>query len=323
MDAKTREAGQAAPLLESPGWPFPPGTTAVWYEGVDGKPMRAAFAPAQNPRGSVVLSPGRSEPIEKYVEVVGELVQRGFSVLVHDWRGQGRSSRLRPDRLKGHADGFADFVEDFRLLIARFDAQLPHPRIAIGHSMGGCLTLTILAKGIGDFDAGMLSAPMLGLNTGKTPAPLVRIAARLLTAIGRGGDYLLGQVTDPYATTFEADQLTHDRARYQRTREQILADRDLALGNLTWGWLNSAFRAVDWLHTAPEVTRIRIPLVVLAAELDRLVLNADSRAVTARVPGGRYLLVAGAFHEILMETDEIRAQFWRAFDQLAAQVATK
>jgi lysophospholipase len=321
MDAKTNQAGQAAPLLSLPGAEFPPGTAAVWYEGAGGVLMRAAYAPAENPRGSVVLSPGRTEPIEKYVEVVVELVARGFHVLVHDWRGQGLSARMLPDRLKGHAQGYDDFVEDFRRMVAQFEARLPHPRIAVGHSMGGCLTLTILAKQVGGFDAAILSAPMLGLNTGSTPSWLVRTLASVMTALGRGGDYLLGQVTDPYVTTFEADQLTHDRARYDRSRRQILANRDLALGNLTWSWLASAFRAVDWLHTAPEVTRIGLPLVVMGAELDRLVLNADIREVTSRVPGARYVEVAGAFHEILMETDEIRAQFWRAFDELAAASA--
>ncbi|HEY2659031.1 MAG TPA: alpha/beta hydrolase [Caulobacteraceae bacterium] len=323
MDAQTTVIGQPAPLLSFADAPFPPGTTAIWYEGAGGLPMRAAYAAAENPVGSVVLSPGRTEPIEKYVEVVGELVARGFCVLAHDWRGQGRSSRLLPDRLRGHAQGYEDFIEDFRRLMAAFDARLPHPRIAMGHSMGGCLTLTALAKGVGGFDAAILSAPMLGLNTGSTPAWLARALAGLMTGLGRGGDYVLGSVTDPYSTRFETDRLTHDHARYDRTRAQILADRDLALGNLTWGWLNSAFKAVDWLHRAPEVTRIALPLVVTGAELDTLVNNADQKAVTARVPGARYVEVAGAYHEILMETDAIRAQFWREFDRLVEAIAPR
>jgi alpha-beta hydrolase superfamily lysophospholipase len=53
-------------------------------------------APDGPPRGSVVVSPGRSEPIEKYFEVVQDLLDRGFVVLVHDWRGQG--CRIAPCR---------------------------------------------------------------------------------------------------------------------------------------------------------------------------------------------------------------------------------
>jgi lysophospholipase len=80
---------------------------------------------------------------------------------------------------------------------------------------------------------------------------------------------------------------------------------------------------VDWLHRAPEVTRIALPLVVTGAELDTLVNNADQKAVTARVPGARYVEVAGAYHEILMETDAIRAQFWREFDRLVEAIAPR
>src|ERR1700733_11116618 len=110
-------ATEPAPLVSLPEGAFPPGTTAVWYRGAGGRRLRAAYCPAADPVGSVVLSPGRTEHIEKYVEVVGELVRRGFSVVVHDWRGQGLSDRLTGGRLKGHARGFDDFLTDFKALI--------------------------------------------------------------------------------------------------------------------------------------------------------------------------------------------------------------
>jgi lysophospholipase len=95
----------------------------------------------------VVVSPGRSEPIEKYFEVVQDLLDRGFVVLVHDWRGQGLSHRALPDRLKGHAAGFKEFLGDYQALLAAFETRLPKPWIALGHSMGGCLTMLALATG--------------------------------------------------------------------------------------------------------------------------------------------------------------------------------
>jgi lysophospholipase len=36
---------------------------------------------------------------------------------------------------------------------------------------------------------------------------------------------------------------------------------------------------------------------------------------------GRHVDVPGAHHEILLETDERRQVFWRAFDDLADEVA--
>jgi len=314
---------EPAPLLSIPEAPFPPGTTAVWYRGAGGRRLRAAFSPAAKSIGSVVLSPGRSEHIEKYVEVAGELVQRGFSVLVHDWRGQGLSDRLTGDRWRGHAQGFDDFLTDFKALIDMFEERLPHPRIALGHSMGGCLTLMAVARGEDRFDGVILSAPMLGVLTRGQPYWVARTIAALMTRIGRGADYVLGGGYDPFAGQLETDGLTHDQARYDRTRAQMLADRDLALGNVTWGWLDSALRAVEWLNRPGAVAKVQVPVTVVAAGDDRLVDNAGSKAVTARLPHGRYVEIPGALHEILMETDALRAPFWREFDALAASISPR
>src|SRR6516225_1698505 len=63
-------------------------------------------------RGTVCIQPGRTEFIEKYFEVVGELRRRGFAVAVLDWRGQGGSGRLMRNSLKGHVKSFADYEDD-------------------------------------------------------------------------------------------------------------------------------------------------------------------------------------------------------------------
>ncbi|MDQ2861965.1 MAG: alpha/beta hydrolase, partial [Pseudomonadota bacterium] len=178
---------QAAPLVATPGAPIPSGGAAEWFMGAGGARLRAAlFVPPQSPRASVVVSPGRTEPIEKYFEVVEVLNAHGFAVLVHDWRGQGLSHRLLADRALGHAAGHRDFLTDYGALLAAFETRLPKPWVALGHSMGGCLTLLALAGGEARFAGAILSAPMLGLITGATPRPIGRALAAVLTGIGRG-----------------------------------------------------------------------------------------------------------------------------------------
>jgi lysophospholipase len=56
--------------------------------------------------------------------------------------------------------------------------------------------------------------------------------------------------------------------------------------------------------------------VVVAAGEERLVVNAAARLLVSRLPNARYLELAGAFHEILMETDPIRAAALAEFDAL-------
>jgi lysophospholipase len=313
--------GDAAPLVSIPEAPVPDHGKAEWFSGADGATLRAAFfAPKGRARGSVVVSPGRSEPIEKYFEVVQDLLDRGFVVLVHDWRGQGLSHRALPDRLKGHAAGFKEFLGDYQALLAAFETRLPKPWIALGHSMGGCLTMLALATGETRFAAAVLSAPMLGLNTGGKPSGGARALAWLMSRSRYKGDYVLGDVGDPFVQSFPKDALTHDAARYARHRAQIKANPDIALGGITWGWTDFAFAACAWLRRAKGVEAVSIPVTIVAAGQDTRVLIADEKSIAGRLPKGRYVEIPDAFHEILIETDDRRAVFWKAFDETVGAV---
>lgn len=313
---------QAPPaLIAVAGAPVPPGLRAAWVEGAGGVALRTALLPATGrARGSVVINTGRTESLEKYFETAGELSARGFTVLLHDWRGQGLSGRLLADPLRGHVDGFDDFLADLRAVLAAYEPRLPRPWILVGHSMGGALGLLALARGEDRFSAALLAAPMFRIAL----SPLKRLVSgpisRLAHAFGRGGDYVLGQDRSPPAA-FERNPLTHDPVRYRRAYDQLEADPKLALGGPTWSWLRSALAATAWLRMAPQVATIDIPVTILSAELDSIVDNAAQAAVAARLPHGRLVTVPGAFHEILQETDKRRAVFFAEFDRLADEVS--
>ena len=310
---------ESAPLIATPMAPIPDGGVGVWFSGADGARLRAALFPAKGEiKGSVVLSPGRTEALEKYFEVVGELQARGLVVLIHDWRGQGLSARALKDRMKGHASGWQPFLSDYKCLLDNFEARLPRPWIQMAHSMGGCLSLLALAKGEGRFAASALSAPMFGIVSDSHSLHLARALAFAANAVGLSGHYLFGKPADPFKLTFEVDRITHDRARWDRTQAQINACPDLALGNLTWGWLDFAFKATAYLRQDPAVTRIEIPVLIVAAGDDDRVLTRDTARVAQRLPHCTYIEVPNAYHEVLMETDDIRAIWWRAFDALTA-----
>jgi lysophospholipase len=312
----------SAHLVEIPDAPVPSGASAAWLVRPDGVRLRAALfrSSAARPRGSVVLSGGRNEPIEKYFELIGELQERGFTVLAHDWRGQGLSDRALPDRLRGHCDSHEQLVSDFTSLVDRYQAELPPPRIAIGHSMGGCLTLRALVDreaAAGRFAGAVLSAPMLSLRTRPLPPAAARALARLWRLAGRADRYGPAGPGRPFDLPFEGNVLTQDRARFARYRAQIAACPDLALGGPTWGWLDAAFRGMALLARPDRLRRVGVPVVICLAQRDRLVDAAALRRAALLLPRGRLIEVPGAFHEILMETDDRRAFFWWAFDDLA------
>jgi alpha-beta hydrolase superfamily lysophospholipase len=313
---------EPAPLVEIAQAPAPPGGAAFWFPGVGGARLRAAlFRPSGALRGSIVLSGGRTEPIEKYFEVIGELLDRGFVVLAHDWRGQGLSHRFLVDRLVGHADGFENFLGDYRALISEFEAELPRPWIAMGHSMGGCLTLLALAHGeAARFAAAVLSAPMLGLQL-PLPPPFAAGLVGLSMRMGRHATYALGQSRHVRDDAFAGNRLTHDERRFLRHRAQLAACPDLALAGVTWGWLAFALKAMGELARPGALDAVTLPVVAFIAEGDQIVDTRAQRRTLSHLPNGRVVTVPGSRHEVLQETDDRRALFWSEFDALARRAA--
>ena len=289
----------APPLIAVEGGPVPAGMTSAWVAGAGGVRLRVALLAAQGrSRGSVVVSPGRTESLEKYFETAAELSARGFSVLVHDWRGQGLSGRMLADRLRGHADNFDDFAADYAAILEAYGDRLPKPWIMVGHSMGACLNLLSLARGETRFCAALLCAPMLGLNLSRFNRVASGPLSRLFHSFGRGGDYVMGQAESPWAT-FADNRLTHDPIRYARQYALVRQYPDLALGGPTWGWLDAAIRCMAYLRSTPAVARIGIPVTILSAEDDLIVDGAAQAAMAARLPHGKLVVVEGALHEIL------------------------
>ena len=315
---------EPAPLVDTLDDPIPTGAEPDWFVGAGGAKLRAAlFTPSGRARGSVVLSGGRTEPIEKYFETIRDFMDRGFVVLAHDWRGQGLSARELPDRLKGHAKGFKPFLEDYRRLLNAYEDRLPRPWVAVGHSMGGCLTLLALASGERRFSSAVLSAPMLGLQFGKFSTLSAAGLMRLNLTLGRANRYVMGQTGNPFDETFDDNVLTHDPRRFARYRAQIRANPDLALGGPTWSWLEFAFRATALLSNPERLRSVTIPVEIVSAAEDRLVDNAAQAAAARNLPQGRLITVPGAYHEILMETDDMRNIFLRVFDALTGKTAPK
>jgi len=311
-----------APLIATADAPVPEGASGEWIARPGGARLRAAFfAPVGRARGSVVLSGGRTEPVEKYFEVIEELRGRGLAVLAHDWRGQGLSQRRPGERLKGHGEAHEHLVDDLTALVEQYRDRLPPPRLAIGHSMGGCVTLLALARDRSGVLAGaVLSAPMLGLRTGPMPPALARLAARVRCILGRGEDYVAEPPIDPFTLPFEGNHVTHDRVRFARHRAQLAACPELALGGPTWSWLDASFAGMALLAHRERLRAVEVPVVICAAQRDTVVDNSALRRAALWLPRGRLVEVPGSRHEILMETDERRTFFWWAFDDLLASL---
>ena len=269
-------------------------------------------------KGSVVVLGGRGEFIEKYAtEIVGELRGRGYAVYAMDWRGQGLSDRLLADRNKGHIDNFATYVADLQLFLDQVVApEAPRPILALCHSMGAHIVIRALVEnGTGPLSAGVLVAPMTGLRREAMLRSILMLMPEVPAVEER---YLFG--TGPFvllAREFNANFVTHDERRYRFTDQWFKADPRLALGGPTLGWGRQAARSMILSLAPGYLERIELPLVLITAGEDPLIDTRTHAPVAARLKRGEHLTIAGAKHEVMMETDDLRALFWEAFDRLA------
>ena len=289
----------------------------------DGLAIRwgAAAANATPARGTVLFLNGRTEYMEKYAEVCEALSERGFAVFSLDWRGQGLSDRMLPDSQKGHVDDFEDYLRDLEQLMTIVERRsAPPPFVLLGHSMGGHLALRFLARHQEQFACGVLSSPMIDIQVPKfLPRRLLRWLVGAALRRGRSGSYVFG--AGPFGARdrrFEGNPLTSDRTRFQRNVDMIARDPRLALGGVTFGWLSAALHSIDDMAATHFARNLVVPLLIATAAEDQIVSRRAQEVFCRQAPDCRQLLIEGARHELLVETDPRRALFWQAFDRFVA-----
>ncbi|HML13351.1 MAG TPA: alpha/beta hydrolase [Xanthobacteraceae bacterium] len=303
-------------LVSTPANPAPEGVTVGMLRTPDGVGIRfARWEPPPGRKGTLCVFPGRAEFIEKYFEVVSDARERGFAVAMIDWRGQGLSQRMLGDRNKGYVRSFADYDTDLETFVKEIVLpDCPPPLFALGHSMGGVVLLRAAHRGRRWFDRMVLSAPMIAL-AGRAASRGAKITARTLRYLGLGGAYVPGGGATPVAARpFIGNPVTSDPVRYERTAAIVEAEPELGLAAPTVAWVDAAFRAMAELAEPRYPTSIRQPLLILAAGQDDLVSTPAIGEFAQRLRAGAHLVISGSRHEILMERDRFRLQFWAAFD---------
>jgi lysophospholipase len=308
-------------FVRVPGNPEPEYAEELFFEGRGGVRLRAMIAQphAVAPRGTVLLCPGRTEFIEKYFEVITELQSRGFVVLCLDWRGQGLSDRETSDRLKGHIASLDDAVADLFAATRVFGARLPRPHIVMAHSMGGGIALRGLQANKITADAAFFTAPMWGIRNLKD---LAVQASRFLTSIGFGEAFAFGVETRWRREPFKKNSVTNDKERFARAQGLIQTEPNLALAGPTFAWVAAAAEMIEAVRQPGALAHLRLPVSVLSAGEELLVENAAHEQLARAMPNARHVTIARAKHELLMETDDIRAQVWAEFDALVARLPT-
>jgi lysophospholipase len=304
-------------LIATPDNPIPADATVISVETQDRLSLRVAYWPAtgEPPRGTVCILQGRAEFIEKYFETIEELRGRGFAVVAFDWRGQGLSRRQIRDPRKGHVRDLGHFRRDLDAIRKSvLEPLMPKPHFGLAHSMGAAIALMAAKEGWLPFTRLVALTPMLALCRLRGPRFKAGLAFAL-NLFGLGQSYIPGGRPRSIATQpFPGNRLTGDPGRYARNAAIAAALGPGAIGDPTIGWAHAAFRFMQRLAEPRVPLAIRVPTLVIAAGADSICLTPVIERFAARLKAGHAIVIPNARHEILMERDRIREEFWAAFD---------
>lgn len=338
-------------LVDTTENPIPTGAKSGFVITPDRIKLRYAhWAAANRPRrGTVTLLQGRAEFIEKYFEVVEGLRQRGFDVVAFDWRGQGGSERITGNPTRGHISHFDKYRIDLRTVLKEVSlATYPGPHFALAHSTGGLILLSDSRRLKTMLDRAVITAPLLGLPSGAwVPSlrPSIRSVLRKLTfgLLGQpplkaeepATSWFIEKVGVPVArifslfgmgrlfvpggngkatAAFEKNRQTSDPVRFERFNKLLKTHPELGIGAPTLGWLSAAGRAMKAMRARTAGPNMQLPCLILAAGNDRIVSTPAIEDFVSRAKAAAYLEIPGAAHELMMEADPYREQFWAAFD---------
>ncbi|MBR0213448.1 MAG: alpha/beta hydrolase, partial [Solobacterium sp.] len=97
--------------------------------------------------------------------------------------------------------------------------------------------------------------------------------------------------------------------RYMYQFSQRLASDKYHTSGSSYGWTRAAYAAMQ--EAIAYAGDIRIPLLILQAENDHLVLPGGQRQVAQRARNAAIMKIPGSKHEIFNATTEARELYWQ------------
>ncbi len=274
--------------------------------------MRIRYGVWDGPAGQVFLFPGRTEYIEKYGRVITKLAARGLGCVVLDWRNQGLSDRAAST---GHVEDYAEYQRDFDAVLAAATPPGGTENMhLLSHSMGGLIALRTLERGQ-RFKTAAHSAPMWGMGLAAPMRGVMKALSGIAPGLGLGQHKILGAKRGSYiqGANPNDNSLMSDPETAKWIQRQLNAHPELALGGPSWAWLKASHREIADLSAYPVPN---LPTVTFLGDRETVV---SSQVIDNRMAGpqnGELVMVAGAKHEVLMETPAIQTRVWAKLDTL-------
>jgi alpha-beta hydrolase superfamily lysophospholipase len=243
-------------------------------------------------RAVVVILHGYAEHAGRYAGLVSDLGGAGYECHLLDLRGHGRSGGVR-----GYVRRFGDYLDDMDLFLQRIgevrseDRRQPAvPRILLGHSLGGLISLGYVLRRPDAFGALAVSSPFLH--------PAMEVPA-LKAGVAAIASYVMP--THLIKSDLDSRGLSHDP-------EVVAAyDRDpLVFKTVSPHWFFEIQRGQQ--EVLEGAGAIRLPALFLLGDADPIANPKRSYEVFERLgsPDKRLEVYPGFFHEVFNELERGR-----------------
>jgi len=306
---------EKAPYIELNNYKAPKGIKSYYVPMDDGVRLRVCHwhTTVGNVKGTILLQQGHNEFIEKYYETIKEFLDRGYSLIAFDWRGQGMSDHQIKDIHKAFIKDFKRHDQDLKYILEEIiDNHFPKPLIGIGHSMGGCIMLSALHNYPNKFAAGILSAPMLGFKN----EIFLKAASSLMNILAKDSDFLIGSKPNMgIETPFEENDLTTDKKRYKRTLDLVRKKPNIRLWGVTNAFARSVNKRFKVIRKKGWAEEIKTKILIINNLGDTVVDSKKIFSYSKRIKNLNYMEFEDTQHEIFMEKDSSRQILWDKIDK--------
>ena len=310
---------EKAPYIELDDYRAPNGISSYFVKMNDGIRLRVChwINQSKETRGTILLQQGHNEFVEKYYETIQEFLDRGYSVVAFDWRGQGMSDHELNDIHKSYIQDFSRHDIDLEYILEEIiEYNFPKPLIGIGHSMGGCLMLSAFKKHQKKFSYGILSAPMLGFKNEK----FLKTASSIMNIFSKDTDYLIGSRPNiGFETPFKENELTGDLKIYERILRLVRKKPNIRL----WGVTNAFAKAVNerfkMIRKNSWAENIELKILIISNINDRIVDSKKIEKMDKRLKNSKIIEFSDTEHEIFMEKESSRKVLWKEIDKFLNQ----
>lgn len=261
-----------------------------------------SFLQKKDTKGAILISSGRTESAIKYKELIYDLYLNGYTIYIHDHRGQGLSGRMTNEYELGFVEHFQDYVTDMNTFYKTVIKPNNHKQVyLLAHSMGGAIGFTYLQQFPSDFTAAAFSSPMFGLNFIQCSLGKV-FDTNKYTYAPTQKNFLESQ------QTFAENTLTNSKIRYELFKNSYLNEPKIRLGGISLHWLNESCNQFKIMFD--NISKIKTSCIVFSAEEEEIVspkshfkFVEEAKLKNTQIEG---YAVKNAKHELFIEKDKVR-----------------